>query len=288
MKEGLAMKQKYIFLDVDGTLFTHRGILPDSAGRAIGQAHENGHKIFLCTGRAKGEIPELLWKQGFDGAVCSAGAYVEAEGEIIHDEPMSKEQTKRLVTYFDTHRFSYIFETLEGIVGNKRACDFFNMNIKRLKMMNKRLPEDFFGTLTIQDSWDGVTPVYKMLYFSREKALSKLILELGESYTVVQNTLPIVGVYSGEISAPGVHKAKGIEKIIAFYGVGREDTVAFGDGANDYEMLSYVHLGVAMGNGAASLKKIADIVTDAVDADGLYKGFIKAGLIDEKNVCRVE
>lgn len=288
MREGLAMRQKYVFLDVDGTLFTHKGELPDSAIKAMKQAHANGHKIFLCTGRAKGEIPALLWKQAFDGVVCSAGAYVEAEGEVIHDAPMSKEQTKRLTAFFDSHKFSYIYETYQGIVGNKRACDFFNMNVKRLKMMNKKLPDDFFGTLTIQDKWDGITPVYKMLFFSKERAVEKLMAELGDAYTVVHNTLPIVGVCSGEVSAPGMHKARGIEQIMEFYGGGMEDTVAFGDGSNDYEMLDYVHLGVAMGNGAESLKKIADMVTEPVDADGLYRGFIMAGLIGEKNVCRVE
>lgn len=282
------MRRKYVFLDVDGTLFTNKGELPDSAIRAMRQAHENGHKIFLCTGRAKGEIPALLWEQGFDGAVCSAGAYVEAEGETVYDVPMSKEQTERLMAYFDVHRLSYIYETYEGAAGSRQACDFFKMNLKRLKMMNKKLPEDFLGTLTIQDEWDGVTPVYKILFFGKEKAVGQLIDELGEVYTVVNNTLPIVGICSGEISAPGMHKAKGIAQVMAFYGGSMEDTVAFGDGANDYEMLDYVHLGVAMGNGVESLKRIADMVTERVDADGLYKGFVLAGLIDEKNVCRVE
>lgn len=273
------MKRKYVFLDVDGTLFTYKGELPDSAVRAIRLAHEEGHKLFLCTGRAKGEIPAFLWNQGFDGVVCSAGAYVEAEGEVIYDAPMSKEQTSRLIAYFERHKLSYIYETYGGILGKKTACDFFNMNVKRLKMINKKLPDDFFGTLTVQDAWDGETPVYKMLYFSKKRALPRLLEDLGGAYTVIQNTLPIVGVCSGEVSAPDMHKAKGIKQIIEFYGGSREDTVAFGDGANDYEMLNYVHLGVAMGNGAESLKESADMVTEAADADGLYKGFVMAGLI---------
>lgn len=288
MKEGLAMKQKYIFLDVDGTLFTHKGELPDSAAQAIKQAHENGHKVFLCTGRAKGEIPALLWEQGFDGVICSAGAYVEAEGEVLYDAPMTEEQTRRLIAYFEEHNLSYVYETLQGIIGSRIACDFFNLNVKRLKLLNKRLPDDFFGSMTVRDQWDGVTPVYKMLYFSKKKALPQLIEELGKNYTVIQNTLPIVGVCTGEISAPGMNKAKGIEQIVGFYSGSIEDTVAFGDGANDYEMLTYAHTGVAMGNSAESLKEVADLVTEAVDNDGLYRGFIMAGLIDEKHVCRVE
>lgn len=55
------MKTKYIFLDVDGTLYSNelRGT-PQSALDAIHQARENGHKVFLCTGRTKCECADYF------------------------------------------------------------------------------------------------------------------------------------------------------------------------------------------------------------------------------------
>ena len=46
------MKQKLIFLDIDGTLLPPGEMtVPASAVEAIRQARANGHKVFLCTGR---------------------------------------------------------------------------------------------------------------------------------------------------------------------------------------------------------------------------------------------
>ena len=56
--------------------------------------------------------------------------------------------------------------------------------------------------------------------------------------------------------------------------------MAFGDGENDIEMLRFVGVGVAMGNGGDAVKAAADYVTDAVDEDGIAKALRHFGLID--------
>ena len=43
---------------------------------AISQARNNGHYVFLCTGRNKAGIRSLL-PIGFDGAICSAGVILK-------------------------------------------------------------------------------------------------------------------------------------------------------------------------------------------------------------------
>ena len=44
------MKQKLIFLDIDGTLLPPGEMLiPQSTVEALRKAHANGHKLFLCT-----------------------------------------------------------------------------------------------------------------------------------------------------------------------------------------------------------------------------------------------
>ena len=59
---------KIIFLDVDGTLVDYENRLPDSAVTAVRRARENGHRVYICTGRSKAEVyPETvllidIWK----------------------------------------------------------------------------------------------------------------------------------------------------------------------------------------------------------------------------------
>ena len=44
--------KKVLFFDIDGTLLSHRTLtIPESAKRAVRKAKENGHLIFINTGR---------------------------------------------------------------------------------------------------------------------------------------------------------------------------------------------------------------------------------------------
>lgn len=53
-------------------------------------------------------------------------------------------------------------------------------------------------------------------------------------------------------------KPRGIQRFMAHYGITREQTMAFGDGGNDTDMLAYAGIGVAMGNATAEPKAAAD------------------------------
>ncbi len=43
---------KILLIDVDGTLVNYENQLPESAIYAIRKARENGHKVYICTGRS--------------------------------------------------------------------------------------------------------------------------------------------------------------------------------------------------------------------------------------------
>ncbi|MGP1487462.1 MAG: HAD-IIB family hydrolase, partial [Peptostreptococcus stomatis] len=64
-------------------------------------------------------------------------------------------------------------------------------------------------------------------------------------------------------------KDKGIESLLDYLNISREDCMAFGDGGNDISMLEYVGSGVAMGNANPPVKLIADFVTKDIDDDGI-------------------
>ena len=45
-----------IFFDIDGTLWDENMQIPDGTIETLKQVQQNGHKIFLCSGRARGNI----------------------------------------------------------------------------------------------------------------------------------------------------------------------------------------------------------------------------------------
>ncbi|WP_318766260.1 HAD-IIB family hydrolase [Lactiplantibacillus carotarum] len=75
-----------------------------------------------------------------------------------------------------------------------------------------------------------------------------------------------VGVWGGpnailEVTSKGVHKAKGVAYLADYFQIPRRNVIAFGDEHNDFEMLRYAGLGVAMANGTTAIKAAADDVT---------------------------
>ena len=59
------------------------------------------------------------------------------------------------------------------------------------------------------------------------------------------------------------------DAVIAHFGIKLEETMAFGDGGNDIDMLKHAGIGVAMGNAGDNVKEIADYITTSVDDDGI-------------------
>ena len=75
-------------------------------------------------------------------------------------------------------------------------------------------------------------------------------------------------------------KRKGMEALFRNAGAFRRlRPWACGDGLNDKEMLSYVGLGIAMGNSHPELLSSADYVTSDVDNKGISQGLRYAGMI---------
>ena len=82
-------------------------------------------------------------------------------------------------------------------------------------------------------------------------------------------------IQCGEIISKSCGKDKGIEKVIEILGIKRENTVAIGDSMNDYQMISYAGVGIAVENAEEKLKEIADMITDDCDRGGVGKALEK-------------
>ena len=83
----------------------------------------------------------------------------------------------------------------------------------------------------------------------------------------------------GDLGVKGITKGNAIEHLLQYLNADRSDTIAFGDAKVDIPMLEACGYGVAMGSGGDEIKKIADLITDDVDKDGLYHAFSRLNLI---------
>ena len=74
---------------------------------------------------------------------------------------------------------------------------------------------------------------------------------------------------NGEIIKKGMDKGLAIKKVVETLHMKMEDTIAFGDSMNDYEMLQTVKYGYAMANAMPPVKEVAYQVIDSNENDGV-------------------
>jgi len=72
-----------------------------------------------------------------------------------------------------------------------------------------------------------------------------------------------------EFAHPNVTKGSGLDFLAGLVGFRREETVAFGDGENDVELLEWAGYAVAVANAHPKVLEVADFVCPPVDEEGV-------------------
>ena len=106
---------KLIFLDVDGTLVDYHNRIPESVVKAIRQAREKGHLVYVCTGRSKAEMQPELWEIGLDGMIGGNGSYVEHHGQVLMHQLISKEDAAKIVDWLTERHLAFYLESNNGL-----------------------------------------------------------------------------------------------------------------------------------------------------------------------------
>lgn len=281
---GTSPVGKAVFLDADGTLVNHRGLIPDSARQAVGAARANGHLVFLATGRSMSELwPEIL-NVGFDGIIAAAGGFVELDGQVLRRRHIPVEHVARVVEYFDSHGVDYFLEANDALYGSPNCKERLSALIRSAAQTPDELAEIEAGFGVLVEALQ-VTPaeprsdINKVSFLHSDLPLAAVEAEFSGVFDVIPATVAAWGANSGELSIPGVHKAAAIELVIDHLGIPIEDTIAFGDGLNDVEMLQLVAVGVAMASAHPRTRAVANAVTGDPDENGIRDGFVALGLI---------
>lgn len=255
---------KAIFLDFDGTLYTHTNeSLPKSAAYAIKEARKNGIKVFICTGRSEVELTWFdLGGLEFDGYIFNNGQVViDTTGNVIYSNPIKGELKKALVDLFIEKRLPVMI------------CDNHDVYINTVNEHIKKVQADVGSELPEIKDYTGEDFVMAAVYFTSEED-KEMLFKLDKYAEITywhQGAVDIV--------PKGASKSSGIDETIKILNIKIEETMAIGDGNNDIEMLKHCGIGVAMGNSSEDVKKVADYITDDVDHDGLYNAFKHFNLI---------
>lgn len=254
--------KKLFFFDIDGTLLQcEEGIdsIPNETRDILNRLQKQGDDVFLATGRCKCFILDGVIDYPFNGLVTCNGAYVEYKGEVVYKKIIPLEALQKVHNLCVENHFAYYFEGNESIYILNRTNPRHKEFQEKWIMKEEVLVDEF--DLSKIETYIG------MIVVNKEEDVDNMVGELSRYFDVQRHQKGL----SFDLTLKGESKAKGIRKLVESLEYSMEQTVAFGDGRNDVEMLQEVALGIAMGNAADVTKKAAKYITDNVDKEGILK-----------------
>lgn len=260
------MARKLIAIDLDGTTLNDTQKITPETQHTLNQLRKEGHIVSIVTGRPyrnsyyyyqqlKMNTPivnfngawchnptDHTWENGYhkrldrDLAVSMLSLKEHKEIQLIAAETMSGIYTQGdyvpYPDYFPNGSEVSKKLTPETLLENPTALNIFTAGEDKQPFIEEQII-DTFGKAVEVRTWGGDAPCL-------------------------------------EVVTAGVQKAMGVEQIAEYYGIKRQDILAFGDQANDFEMIQYAGHGVVMQNGIEELKNISDdLTTKTNDQNGL-------------------
>ena len=218
--------------------------------------------MFAATGRHLLEICYLpLGDITFDGYVILTGqACLDGRRNYIWEEPLEKEDTRKMIRIFNQR------EVPVSVIERDRIyLNFINSSVREAQdAISSPVPP--VGTYLGCE-------VYQFIVYARKEKLEELGVNLRNCVITSWNPKAV------DVTSRNVGKVKGMRFFMDQFGIRQDEIMAFGDGENDIDMLTFAGTGVAMGNADEEVKRHADYVTDAVSKDGVKKALEHFGLI---------
>lgn len=271
---------KFIFLDVDGTLLDYENHLPASAVEAVRRARENGHRVYICTGRSRAEVYPWLWDIGLDGMIGGNGCYVEDHGQVLMHQTVPPEQCRRVVDWLHERGLEFYLECNSGLFASENFEEAAQDSIRRCAKSKG-------GSLTVRSVFPNM--IFGGELYRDDLNKVSFLLSGYQDYLDAKAAFPDLkaGTWGGkgeealfgDLGVKDIDKAAAVETLVRHLGGDMGDTIAFGDAKADIPMLECCALGVAMGSGGPEIRAAADYVTGGVEEDGLYQAFEKLGLL---------
>lgn len=260
---------KAVFFDIDGTLVsfrTHRA--PESTVQALRALRQKGVRLFIASGRMPGQMGFLHQQipAVFDGQMLLNGQYcVDGAGRVLRRAAIPQAGFAALLPYLEQTGIAVGFMEGEYL--------YLNRVNEAVRELHRRLG----GTApmeAVDDPARALThPTYQLNAYIPPEAEAEFLRHLPGAKAA--RWCPW---FTDIIPADG-GKPVGVRVMCEHFGIDPAETMAFGDGGNDADMLRCAGIGVAMGNGDDAVKSAADYITGGIDEDGLADALRHFGLL---------
>jgi hypothetical protein len=252
---------KIVIADIDGTLLNFGAAAPSPlVQEALTRLHQKGILVYAATGRPPYVVPEL----GFDGIIGFSGGIIQdKEGHVLFADPMPEEQVLQFWRNCQKENAPVVFATDKQLTADRYGKELDDyMKIARQAC----IPDEHFED-RLHD------PVFQGMVALPMEQRAHLLDGCPD--------LRLIWWHPSATDVVNKHTNKGIslQRLLEALDIDICDSIAFGDGDNDKELLQAAGTSVAMGNASDELKALADAVCESVEQDGFYHELKRRNLI---------
>ena len=241
-------KTVYLFFDYDNTVRVG-GEISDATIRAMTQARDRGHKLILCTGRARGSKIEDFEMIPWD-AVINGGSDITVNGKCVEEKAVSDEELRAWTAFSMKNHLHFICEGQKEIIRHR------------------------FDEHQAQYTESEIARMLELVVAAhQENPVTKFSI-LGSNFDTIKlpktRMNPIVHPQYLEVFGEGCDKGQAIIRFCELLGVSIEQCACFGDSMNDYAMFEVCPVSVCM---EWAPKRLAEIATYKAQTDeGVAEG----------------
>ncbi len=237
--------------DLDDTLLRKDGTISDATLALFRRWEDAGNRLIIATGRpprsARTGLPPALAHLPL---ICYNGAMAFENGETIFEEFIPGDIAQAIV---------------QRLLARAPLARI-GLEIHDQLYLNQTPPRALAGYTVVDLATVYHQPTAKIiLRHSQADLLGDALDDLPDSVQVmVSNRYDLI-----QIMPAGVDKANALAALVAGWGLGLENVVAFGDDVNDVGMLKQCGLGVAVSNAVPEVLAAADHITGTPEEDGV-------------------
>lgn len=256
------MEYRAIFSDIDGTLLNSEHVVTKKTAEVIRENISNGILFALISARSPAGIRPIMQQSGFKCCMiaCNGALIMDEEGRLCYEKGLSVREACDIVSFMEAFwpGVTWNLYTAEEWIVKSRTAPAV---VREEGIVGVRAREERVKEL------DETAKIAKILCICSPasiEAVEKTVRQRFPKYTVARSSDRLL-----EITQAGVNKAQAMKLLCGARNIPMGQTLAFGDGYNDLEMLKAAGQGVAMGNAPAAVQAEADAVTLDNDRDGI-------------------
>jgi len=227
---------------------------------ALGRARDAGLHVIVVTGRMVKSVRQAIAPAGLhDPVICYQGAVVaEADGTWLRHEPLPLELARETIAALADQGYwpnVYVDDELYVAADTEEARRYGELN-----RIDFHVVGDLLAWLT--------APPTKLVVVGDPAALDEVEVRMKERFgerEYISKSLP----YFLEFAQSGVTKGAGLDFLAEHMGFTPDETIAFGDGENDLELVDWAGYGIAVANAHEHVKALADWVCPPVTEEGV-------------------